>query len=506
MVCFVVPVSSRRLSLPLVAAAVVSLSACSGSGTGPSSHSLLPTAAVRAARHVPGGSPTLGVLYDFPLDQLNGADPYRSTLIQATDGNFYGTTLQGGAYTGNDWSSNYGTVYKIDTSGNETVVHSFCSQAGCPDGDNPAGGVIQASDGNFYGTAMSGGANGIGDIYRVTPSGDFTVLYSFSQSASSYPQSGLLQASNGDLYGGSPGGPIFKITLKGKYSVVYTFVGGTGPTGIAGPLIQASNGDLYGATQTGGAHDQGSIFRLTLAGKYTLLYSFGSQPNCADGAQPTSGLVQGADGNFYGTTVDGGPAGCGSGTGTIFKITPKGKFTSLYGYPASEGNWDPNQLMQATDGNFYATTNNGGIGGGVVFQFAPGGTPTTLLNFGEPNQSGYGSHPTGGLLQSTNGTLYGNAGGSEGTNSGAIFTVSIGAQPFVAMTPTFGKAGTKVIILGTNLSGSTSVTFDGKAATFTVVSASEITTTVPAGATTGPVQVATPGGNLASNVDFTVAK
>ena len=211
-------------------------------------------------------------------------------------------------------------------------------------------------------------------------------------------------------------------------------------------------------------------------------------------------MVEGSDGNFYGSTYDAG----GYGDGTVFKITPKGVLTTLLSFDNNGAN-PTAALIQATDGNFYGTASDGdGLSepcvAGCAFEMTASGSLTDLFSFANPG------HPAGGLVQATNGKFYGTAsiGPAYTPDSGTVFELDTGLGLFVAMTPTFGNIAAKVIILGTDLRGTTSVTFNGTAATFTVVSATEITTTVPTGATTGEVEVDTPDRRLISNVNFIV--
>ncbi len=274
---------------------------------------------------------------------------------------------------------------------------------------------------------------------------------------------------------------------------------------------------------------RGTVFKITPSGKLTTLHSF----DLADGYAPQAGLVQGTDGNFYGTTLEGGPTNAScmyQSCGTVFKITPSGTLTTLYNFCSqsncADGALPEAALVQGTDGNFYGTTPYGGAnnncffvqpssdGCGTVFSITPSGVLTTLYNFCPQSGCADGYYPIAGLIQDTNGTFYGTTtlGGPANiscmNNSydscGTVFSLSVGLSPFVETLPASGKMGAAVKILGTNLTGATSATFNGTAATFTVVSASEITTTVPSGATTGTVQVVTPGGTLSSNAPFKV--
>jgi uncharacterized repeat protein (TIGR03803 family) len=278
-------------------------------------------------------------------------------------------------------------------------------------------------------------------------------------------------------------------------------------------LVQGIDGNLYGTVTNGGANSGGTVFKITPSGTFTTIYSFCSQSGCLDGSTPFAGLVQATNGDFYGTTGEGGANGGANcapdgGCGTVFKITPTGTLTTLHGFCAQSGCTDGRlpvgTLVKATNGDFYGTTNQGGaddncsdsLSCGTVFKITPNGTLTTLHSFDGTD----GEWPYSGLVQATNGDFYGTTLDRDGT----VFSFSVGLGPFLETRPTSGKAGRFVEMLGTNLTGATSVSFNGTAAAFTVVSQSLISTTVPAGASTGEVQVVTPGGTLSSNVPFRV--
>jgi len=205
--------------------------------------------------------------------------------------------------------------------------------------------LVQATNGYLYGTTEGGGANYGGTVFKITPSGTLTTLYSFCPKGNcadgADPLAGLVQATNGDFYGttggGGPGGTVFKITPSGTLTTLYWFCSQTNCTDGNNPesgLVQATNGDIYGTTYDGGANgDYGTVFRITPGGTLTTLYSFCSQPNCTDGGGPEAGLVQGTDGNLYGTTVYGGA----NGAGTVFRITPSGTLTTLHSFDGADG-------------------------------------------------------------------------------------------------------------------------------------------------------------------------
>jgi uncharacterized repeat protein (TIGR03803 family) len=434
---------------------------------------------------------TFTTLVNF--NYANGANPYFLSLVQGTDGNLYGTTESGGA-------NGEGTVFKVTPTGTLTTLYSFCAKTNCTDGSLPFGGLVLGTDGNFYGTTSLGGSvagdcatGGCGTLFKITPAGKLTTLHSFDSTDGETPYGPLVQATNGNFYGTTQSGNVYSVTSGGTFTTVLA----AGAGGFA--LIQATNGIFYGAG--------GSVYSVTSAGTLTTLFTFDG----ADGSYPVGPLVQASNGNFYGTTTQGGAHDlCNGeifqGCGTVFEITPAGKLTVVDSFDASDGCYPNGSMIQATNGILYGTTVYGDSAGGcygtpgTIFSITSGVTLTTVHNFDNTD----GENPSGGLFQATNGTFYGTAfqGGANG--AGTIFSLSLGLGPFVETLPTAGKVGAAVKILGTNLTGATSVNFDGKAATFTVVSSSEITTTVPAGATTGEVEVVTPSGTLSSNVSFRV--
>jgi uncharacterized repeat protein (TIGR03803 family) len=442
---------------------------------------------------------TLTTLFTF--DGTDGRNPHAG-LVQATNGDLYGTTN--------------GTVFKITPGGTLTTPYSFCSQTNCTDGTVAQAALVQAANGDLYGTTYGGGTNGYGTVFKITPGGTLTTLYSFCfQSGCTdgvEPYAGLVQAANGDLYGTAYGGgtngygTVFKITPGGTLTTLYSFCSRSGCTDGAYPyagLVQAANGVLYGTTTSGGANNSGTVFKITTSGTLTTLYSFCSQTNCTDGAAPSAGLVQAANGDLYGTSIFGGT----NGGGTVFRIATSGTLTTLYSFcsPCADGANPWAGLVQAADGEFYGTTFNGGATGtGTIFKITPTGELTTLYSFCSQTNCTDGAAPASGLVQDTNGDFYGTTPEGGANNEGTVFRLSVGLGPFVKPRPPYGKVGAAVKILGTNLTGATSVGFNGTAAVFEVVSSSEITTTVPAGASSGKVQVITPSGTLSSNASFLV--
>jgi uncharacterized repeat protein (TIGR03803 family) len=326
---------------------------------------------------------------------------------------------------------------------------------------------VQAANGNFYGITQEGGSNGDGTVFEITPAGKLTTLYNFCSQTN---------------------------CTDGRLPQI---------------LMQAANGNFYGTTQAGGIGNgaYGTVFEITPAGALNTLYSFCSLANCSDGETPTAGLVQTANGNLYGTAKRGGV----HSDGTVFELTPAGQLTTLYNFcsqtDCADGSLPDVGMVLGTDGNFYGATFYGGVSNyGTVFEITPQGTLTTLYSLcSQPNCTD-GATPVG-EVQATNGTFYGAAQDGGGKYAdGTLFTLSMGLAPFVEMIPSSGKVGAKVTILGNSLAGATSVTFNGTAATFTVVSDTEISAMVPAGATSGKVEVVISGSTLDSNVAFRVTK
>jgi len=293
---------------------------------------------------------TLTNLHSF--DVTDGNFPSGS-LVQGSDGNFYGTTGQG-AY-------GYGTIFKISPAGILTTVHSFIGS----DGAYPYAGLVLDGDGNFYGTTQAGGASGNGTVFKIRPGGTLTTLHSFTASDGSLPTAGLVQGSDGNFYGttqyggASGNGTVFEISPGGALTTLHSFTGSDGANPVGG-VVQGSDGNFYGATSSAGAHSGGTVFELTPAGALTTLHSFTG----SDGANPQAGLLEGSDGNFYGTTVNGGAS---QYYGTVFEITPAGVLTTLHSFtgPPSGANSYAG-LLQGSDGNLYGTTRYGGIVPGSI--------------------------------------------------------------------------------------------------------------------------------------------
>ncbi len=362
-------------------------------------------------------------LYSFGGGQ-DGANP--NALLQAADGMFYGTTQNGGANA-------YGTVFQIQptTNGPPTTLYSF---AGTGDGGFPVAGLVPGADGNFYGTASTGGTGGgWGTIFKITPAGAFSSLHSFTDVADGgFPYAELVQGADGNFYGTTleggaqyGWGTVFKITPAGLLSNLYSFTGGADGGSPDAKLVPGADGTLYGTTSEGGA-GSGTVFAISTNGVFATLYSF-SGGN--DGSSPYAGVIQANDGNLYGTTAYGGT----NGDGTVFQITTHGQLTTLYSFTGGNDGSSPfAALIQASDGNFYGTTAYGGtFGDGIVFQITTNGTLTTLAWFNGAN----GANPQDSLVEGTDDNLYGVTPCGGPTDNGVIFRLTM---PSLVPTPAFG--------------------------------------------------------------------
>ncbi len=361
---------------------------------------------------------TESVLYSFHAQSVDGVHPHGS-LIQASDGSFYGMTAVGGVY-------GFGAVIKITPAGTESVLSSLGGDGA--DAIYPAGSLIQATDGNFYGMTPSGGANGAGAAIRITPGGTESVLYSFGYVGTGDgfgPFGSLVQATDGNFYGmtydggTNNAGAVVRITPAGTESVLHSFGAFVGD-GISpkGNLIQASDGNLYGMTMGGGTNGNGAVIKITLAGSESVMHSFGS---AGDGAFPQGDLIQASDGNFYGMTWSGGAIQ----NGAVIKITPGGVESVLYSLSSISGDgWNPiGNLVEASDGNFYGMTPDGGAHGyGAIIRITSTGAESVLHSFTGPGGDGY--MPNGNLIQAIDGNLYGMTWQGGANSEGAVIKIN----------------------------------------------------------------------------------
>jgi uncharacterized repeat protein (TIGR03803 family) len=514
-------------------------------------------------------SPT--VLYQFQEEPTDVDSPW-GPLAQGQDGNLYGTGQARGA-------NGMGGVFKITPAGVETLVVSFPSTW-----VNCGYGLTLAMDGNFYGACVLSGANNAGFIYRVTPAGVLTDIYDFLNTTSEAccPLGALVLGANGDLYGttgeyGSSYSPqvAFRISTAGVYKTLYTFADGNS---IPSVLTAGGDGNFYGTeADADGFGNVGGVFRISSTGAFKLLYGFVSSTEVY---YPSSGVVRDSNGKLYGTTAF--PSG--TGNGALYDVTTGGKVTDIYNFPSTL-NFDEsaNNMMQASNGNLYGASYNGGTGAeGGLYELT---SANVFSSYSFATEGNMGGGPEAPLMQATSGIIYGSNSGGNAVTGGTLFELNIGAAPFISLvtpvysgkeastvgilgqgfssasvvefggtkattteltgttyilatvptgaltgditvttgstklsttasykiTPTYksftppsGPVGTVVTFNGTGLTQTTKVTIDKISASFTVVSDSEITATVPAGAATGKIVVTTKGGSATSSTNFTV--
>jgi len=359
-------------------------------------------------------------LYSFTGD--NGAKPYAG-LVQGSDGDFYGTTDEGG-------TSNLGTVFKFSVGGDLITLHSF---TGANDGANPYAGLVQGSDGDFYGTTEAGGTSNLGTVFQISASGVLTNLHSFIGSDGANPYGGLVQnTSDGYFYGTteqggtSNMGTVFNISTNGVLTSLYSFTGGVdGANPYAGMVQDPFSGIFYGTTYQGGKFNTGTVFDITPAGDLNTLYSFSGGINFDDGGYPTAGLVEDTNGDFWGTTENGGT----DNNGTLFAWYPDGFHAgylgTLYSFTGGDdGGFPIGGLVQPSGGgSFFGTTQNFGQGGvGTVFLWdGPNYIVDTLYSFTVSHDGGL---PYAGLVEDTNGNFYGTTWEGGLYNSGSAFAIS----------------------------------------------------------------------------------
>ena len=443
-------------------------------------------------------------LYNLGSNAGDPANPqWIGLFAQGRDGNLYSTSTDGGLNNNNE-----GTIFQLSPSGSMTPLWSFDGNNKTNSGIYPYSGLTLGTDGNFYGTTYEGGSSSnAGTVFKVTTSGKITTLYTFG-GFNCCVYAAPIQGFDGNYYGttsnggGEVFGTVYKMTPAGKVTFIYTF---PGTSGLAYPMAVTlgTDGNFYGTALGGGANKFGGVFKITPGGKLTVLYSFKGTP---DGETPKGTIIQASDGTFYGTTEAGGANGFGS----IYKMTPAGALTILRSFSESDGlGIHPLAgLVQATDGNFYGVAPSN-TSSGVLFQLSSTGKYRVLLNFTNTTGKFPGANPQVSLFQHTNGTLYGDTdGGGSGKLCfcGVLYSLGMKLGPFVSFVgPLFeGKVGKTIEILGQGFTGTTKVSFHGVAATFAVASDTYLTAVVPAGATTGSVTVTTPGGTLTSNKIFRV--
>jgi uncharacterized repeat protein (TIGR03803 family) len=359
------------------------------------------------------------------------------------------------------------------------VLHNFS----VTDGAGPQGGLTRGRDGNFYGTTYAGGARGTGTIFKITPDGALTTLYSFNNADDgSYPLSSPVEGDDGYFYGvasysyNQKRSVVYQISSSGAYRPLYRFDGKSGLLGSS--LIAGADGNLYGTTLQGAAnHQYGTVFRITRSGRFTTLYKFDN----THGALPYS-LIQGRDGHLYGTTYGGGKR-----LGVVYRLTVQGRLTLLHSFTGADGANPVASVVQGSDGNLYGATKYGGSKRrGVLYRISPAGTNFKVLHhFDFVN----GRSPVATPIQHTNGSFYGDTYQGGSRDSGVFYSLNAGLQPYVEVQPASARVGTPVGIVGQDFTDATAVSFNGISAKFTVVSDTYLTATVPLRATTGVIKV-----------------
>ncbi|MGC1371393.1 MAG: choice-of-anchor tandem repeat GloVer-containing protein [Candidatus Sulfotelmatobacter sp.] len=379
---------------------------------------------------------SFAVLQDF--NYTNGRRPLTPPIL-ASDGNLYGATLKGGAHPS-------GVIYKLTPQGELTAFYTFCSHPSCVDGSSPEFGPTQGKDGNLYGTTSTGGANNLGMVYKLTLSGELTVLHSFCLCAEGWYPNSLVEDGKGGFYGSTleagshQYGTIFHLTGQGQLTTLYNFcdsqpgcISAYSNDGEPQPLILGADGNIYGVTDTGG-HSYflcsvggcGTVFEITPQGEFSIIYNFCSLAHCADGAQPLW-LVQGVDGNFYGTTSLGGSGITGGGT--VFQLTASGVLSTLHSFSTAMGNsgYAPYDLIQGTNGVLYGITSFGGneaeqcqnLGCGSVFSVTTSGAFESLHDFDVTD-----GYVPAGIVQTSDTTLTGTTSYGGAHKDGVIFSLN----------------------------------------------------------------------------------
>jgi uncharacterized repeat protein (TIGR03803 family) len=373
----------------------------------------------------------LSVLHWFSTNGAAGGQTPNG-LMAAADGNLYGTTQSGNA----GGAAGPGTIFKLTTNGVVTTLISFSGTNGLTPGLTPQAALVEDMNGNFYGTTSDGGSNDFGNVFELSPGNFFTNLYSFTgTSDGAYPAEPLVLGNDGNLYGvttngGAFGkGNIFKLSPDGGFTNLYSFTGGADGNAPSGALLPDAGGDFYGFTFYGGAYSKGVFFKLPSSGTLTNLYSF---TGGMDGFLPVGAPVFGDDGSLYGVTEHNTIHGF-LFYGTIFKSTTNGALTTLYALNFTDGARPLAGLIQGSDGNFYGTTYTGAYASnGSVFRITPSGVPMDLVIFDGFDD---GAHPQSSLVEGADGALYGTAATGGPGGGGTIFRLSFTTAPQITSQP-----------------------------------------------------------------------
>ncbi|HWY15958.1 MAG TPA: choice-of-anchor tandem repeat GloVer-containing protein [Rhizomicrobium sp.] len=420
--------------------------------------------------------------FDCAKNGCNGGQP--GLLAQGEDGILYGT-LQSGTV-----KSAYGTVFDYTPGGAVSTLHRFQGD----DGFSPQSGLSLGFDGAFYGTTTNGGPLRMGTVFKLS-GGRVKVLYKFTDGADgAYPWAPPIQTPDGNLYGVTYTGTAYKIKPNGNFATIATL-----PSKSQAPLLMATDGNFYGTSQSGGTFNQGTVFRLSVKGKLTIIHNFDAS---TEGATPIGPVMEATDGKLYGTTAAGGSLS----QGIVYQLTTNGAYDVLHNFQdTTEGSGSVSGLVQASDNYLYSVMPAGGANGyGTLYRINTTGTKFKVLHtFDSPT----GAYPASTPTLYTDGTLYGltlKGGTQENGANGVLFSFTNGFKPFVALQLWAGSVGTTVGILGQGFSAATGVNFGNVAATFNVVNDTYMTATVPAGATTAKVTVLETSGSLATLRKFKV--
>ena len=436
-------------------------------------------------------------LHDFNC-AIEGCGPtYVSLLAQGRDGNLYGTASFGGAL-------GFGTVFKITPTGTMTTLYTFNGT----DGLYPYGGLVLGTDGDFYGTTQSnlvGRLSESGTLFKITPNGVLTTLHYFAGGLTdgSGPLTSPTLGNDGNFYGvtgvgeGTNTGISYEYSALSGYTILSTLTNSLPGSAFWAPLLQGMDGNFYSTTYAGGSNGSGTVYSMSSAGVINVIYNF----DTTHGGWGYAPLVQDSKGFLYGTEAQGGTLG----GGVVFKVTTNGSLKALYNFVnqcSSVGCVPVGGLVLGTDGNLYGSTYRGGPNNdGVLFKITKSGAYTQLVALNGTDGAGL----VGTAMQHTNGKMYGIASTGGAYGGGVVYSLDVGMHPFIALLTNAGKIGTSVCVLGQGLKTTKSVLFNGTAATFRVVSNSYLTAVVPSGATTGFLTVTTTTTKFKSNREFIVS-